>query len=198
MWMFLTGLVMVMLSTSPAHAACEEGISITRLRLLMRQAEEAYRELDIEGFRTSLDAASTELPCLDTALSIPDIARYHRLQGLLASVVRDQSRAQAAFLSSRALEPAYRLPLDMVPAEHPTRLDYAALPLDSVRWEPLPAPLEGTVQIDGTEQLQRPLNRPAIVQRFDDAGAVIDGAYLWPEESLDYPAVVTRARHRSR
>lgn len=188
----------VLYGASAAHAACEEATSVTAFRLQMRAAEDAYRSLDIEAFRSSLDTTSTLLPCVSERLEEPDIARYHRLQGLLASVVGDAERAQQAFLASRALEPGFRLPLDMLPAEHPTRLEYAALPLDSVRWEPLPPPLSGSVLIDGAEQLQRPVNRPAVAQLLDEDSAVTSSTYLWPEAALAYPTATPPQRHRSR
>lgn len=198
--LLLTLAAVLLFAPASAHAACPEVVSVTALRLMMRQAEEAYRALDIEAFRSSLDSAATQLPCIDERLGAPDIARYHRLQGLLASVVGDTARAQQAFLAARSLEPGFRLPLDMVPAEHPTRLEYAALPLDSVVWEPLPPPRQGRLFIDGTEQLQRPTNRPAVAQRLDEADRIVDGSYLWPGAALAYPTAATASslRHRSR
>lgn len=170
---------------APLRAAfagdCAAPVSTQDLVEVLERAEAAYQEMDLDGFRVEADEAARALPCSSEVLPRPLVARYHRLQGLRAFVVRDSDRAPLAFAAARAIEPAYVLPESMVPLDHPLRQMYGAVPVESRLTTPLPQPADGYVLIDGRESLDRPTNLPAVLQRVSGAGELISSVYLWPE-----------------
>lgn len=176
-------------------AACEAPITLSQWRLDLDQAEQAYLDLQLEAFRVATDLASADLGCLNEPLSEPDAARYHRLQGLRADLVKDPEHAAQAFLAARLLDPAYQLPEDLFPGEHPIRLVYGALPIDGLELRPLPEPARGTLLVNGAPGDSRTDGAPAVLQWQAPEGQVAWSAYLWPEDSkVGYPLAQDRRR----
>lgn len=169
--------------------------SVPELVAALDEAEAAYTSLDLEHFRIATDRSGALIECLNVPLSPAEAARYHRLQGLRADLTRDPARAQQAFAASRRLEPDYQLPDTLLPPEHPLRLTYGAMPLDSIVTEPLPPPRRGQLVVDGADNAERPANVPAVIQWEDSDGTVGWSDYVWPEErATGYPAQTGAAR----
>lgn len=166
------------------RADCVEPITSVRLLLTIEDAEAAFGRLDLDAFQSRVDESALLLPCLSETASRPLAARLHRLQGLRAWLLRDTTRAEQAFLSSRRIEPSYRFPTELVPEQHPTRESYLALPLDEGGVVELPTPSVGSLMVDGRVSHQRPLPGPSVVQWIADSGAVNWTQYSWEATEL--------------
>lgn len=172
---------------SAALAACEP-LSGERFRLLVDDAEAAWTRLDTAAFTVWTDSLAASFPCLAETTERALVARYHRLQGLRAFIVRDSPRARAAFAATRAVEPAAGLPTTFAPEGHPLQAEFRAVPLDSVMTESVPQAADGTLSFDAAVGRDRPLNIPTVFQWRGADGAVRATAYVWPDEPLPtYP-----------
>jgi hypothetical protein len=167
-----------------------------RVRLLVDDAEAAWTRLDTAAFTAGADTLAAAFPCLAEATDRSLVARYHRLQGLRAFVLRDSTRAQAAFAATRRVEPAAKLPTALAPEGHPLQAEFDALSLSSVMTERVPEAADGTVSFDATVGRDRPQNIPTIFQWRDAEGGVRATAYVWPDEPL--PAYPVRAPRKVR
>ncbi len=171
-----------------ARAACAEKVDAARLHLLLDDTEAAWVRLDTPGFEAAARRLADEVPCLAEPADRALVARYHRVQGLRAFVVRDTVRARSAFAASRRLEPAALLPSTYAPPAHPLQDAYAALPVEAVTTRPSPPPVDGSLWFDASRTEQRPANVPTLFQWRDEAGAVRTTAYVWPTDPLpEYP-----------
>lgn len=157
-------------------------------------AENAFASLDLAGLRASAADARGEIGCLPGAIPPILAARLHRVEALRAFADADEAGARRALLAARVLDPTGELPARVVPADHPIRkLDPGAqsqLPASVV----VSAPTAGRVVFDGSVRLDRPSDRPTVLQLVDNRGAVTLGAYLWPEAPMPpYPISVATA-----
>lgn len=174
---------------SPAYASCDEPVDAGSFLSILADAEAAFGSLDVPAFDRHMDRGANALPCVDEPLSPSDAARYHRLQGLRAYLVRDEDRANEAFLAARRVEPTYRFPEAFVPADHAIRETYRQLPLDAFVPHALNTPAEGHLLLDGEQRLERPNGAPVVFQFVDGEGSVETTVYLWPDEPTPtYPA----------
>lgn len=180
---------------SVAHAACEP-LSGERFGLLIDDAEAAWTRLDTAAFTAGADALAESFPCLSEPTERAVVARYHRLQGLRAFIVRDSARAQAAFAATRSIEPAAGLPTAFAPEGHPLQADFHAIPLDTLTTEQAPPAGNGTLSFDAKVGRDRPKMAPTVFQWRDAEGAVRSTAYVWPDEPL--PPYPVRAPHSVR
>jgi len=179
---------MLLLIASTARAAdCTTRVSASALAAELDTAERAYATLDVVAFSTALDAAAMDLPCLGELVPPTLASRYHRDVGLRLFIERDEDRAARAFASARVADASGRFPDGMLPPGH------AVLVLLDAR-EPGPTlriaePIAGSVALDGTVGLERPSERPSLVQVMDGDGAVIATRYLFPSDAMPpYPA----------
>ena len=167
-----------------ARAACVDGASTARLVVVMEDAEAAFARLDLDGFQAAVDEGAALVPCLEATLSRAQVARYHRLQGLRAWLVRDTERSQRAFLAARTIEPAWRFPVELVPEQHPTRAAYMALPLEELSMQAVEVPEGARLYVDGRVAQERPGNLPSLLQLEDGEGALRWSVYAGPGEAL--------------
>lgn len=178
---------MLLIALNAAHA---QVCTATTAELLttLEQAEADYQERNRDGVLYDRDQARELLPCLTDALTRPLAAQYHRVEGLAAFLERDDPTAREFFASARALEPGYVLPTSLAPEGHPVRSLYMAFDRSEGRWETLPTPHHGHVQLDGLRSMDRSLSFPTLYQRFDETGAVVETALLLPgDASPTYP-----------
>ncbi|MCK6506750.1 hypothetical protein L6R53_25835 [Myxococcota bacterium] len=170
--------------SSAAAAQCVDSATTAALVVVLEDAEAAYGRLELEAFQSATDEAASMIPCLEAVVPRATAARYHRVQGLRAWLVRDEERAQQTFLAARLIERAYRFPVELVPEEHPTRQAYMAMALDQVVTEPVAVPEGASLVVDGRETGERPVNLPALLQLVDGEGALRWSVYADPGTAL--------------
>jgi hypothetical protein len=169
-------------------STCTVPLTAADLGLLLDDAEAAWIRLDPTAFTAATDDLAGRVLCLADEPDRALVARYHRVQGLRAFLVRDEERAERAFASARRIEPAAHLPTTLVPEGNPIQAAYSALPLDAVVLEPVPAPASGGLWFDGAAARERPANVPTLFQWRGSDGAIAATAYVWPGEPLPaYP-----------
>ncbi len=191
-------LASLLLIAQPARAEpCPANTALLEESIL--QAEAAFEEMNLEAYTIAVRVASSMLVCTTDPIPRALAARVHRMTGLDRFVARDEERARIAFAAARAIEPGYQFPPELLPEGHPAQTLYQALPPRgaSVR---VARPAAGTLLFDGIESLDRPTERPTVLQRLDDAGVVAETLYLWPEDAPGWlmpeqPAPVARSRH---
>lgn len=147
------------------------------------QAWSTYASLDEDGFRAATDEMRQHLGCLVEPITRDLAASVHRLSGLRAATDGEKDRAALAFAAARALEPRWNFPESLFPKGHPFRALYEAFSLSLATWQPIP-PTSAVVRIDGHSADARPTAWPAIVQVYGPDGAVLQSAYLWPEDPM--------------
>lgn len=165
-----------------AEPACAVPRLQSELETALDGAEHSWG-VDTASFNMSADASVSVLACLTTTIPPALAARVHRVEGLRAFAVRDAVRARAAFAAARAIDPGYRFPDTMVPADNPLRTAYDEATPD-IRTSPVPRARKGThLHLDGVETNLRPTDRAVVFQIVDDGGAK-GGAWLMPEATL--------------
>ena len=145
-------------------------------------AESAYENADLDAFLAAMLSLDESLPCANHAVARSTAASVHRVQGLRALVERKSQRLSAAFGAARGLEPEYQFPNTLIPTGNPILNTYHESPLPLT--EDQPAPAQGSLRFDGRSSLARPINVASIYQQMGKAGAVLNTAYLWPEDPV--------------
>jgi hypothetical protein len=179
----------------PAWAEeCAEPVPLQRLVSGVEQAEQRYASLEAASFVDAVDLLVLDLPCVDSVVPAPLVARYHVLMGLRWYVQGDEGRARASFASARAAEPALELPESLLPQGHEVRSwVLAAQPGEG---QPVPEPVSVSLLFDGHaapqghsgqtigQTIGRPADRPSVLQLVDETGALLVTRYLLPEDEL--------------
>lgn len=167
-----------------AHAvpSCEPITTPDDIQDALDRAETALTDLDIEGFQRNVRDAEALLPCVGTRLSSPVIADFHRFWALRAFGVRDPL-ARQAFAAARSLEPGYRFPETLIPSGNPVLQEYIAVDPGASSTERVDAPADGVLLFDGRSTLERPIDRPVVVQLATDLGVNFT-AYVLPDMPL--------------
>lgn len=184
------------LAAATPAVACEASLPMSELAALATGFEDAFTDRDKARLQASGTALFASLPCLSEALVTPDAARLHRIAGMRAFVDGDRPGAVVALQAARHLAPDYVLDPTLVGPEHPLRLLYEGIvPEPPPTSHTLAAPAAGFVRVDGSQTAVRPLSRPAVFQRFDDQGRVLETAYLSVDDAdPTYPTVLPRTR----
>ncbi len=176
-----------------AHAQPTCPASVAEFAAAIDDAETAFASLDLAGLRSSVDDATGELGCLPGAIPPILAARLHRVEALRAFADADEGAARRALLAARVLDPTGELPARVVPADHPIRkLDPGPQSHAPASVE-VPPPIAGRVLFDGSARLDRPSDRPTVLQLVDNRGAVTLGAYLWPDAAMPPYSVAVAA-----
>jgi hypothetical protein len=144
--------------------ACPDGrVTAQAVDGWLAEAEEAFADLDIDGFLARSDRVRAALPCIDRVVPTRVAARLHRTEGLRRFGER-QVDSVRAFAAARALEPDYTFDPRVVPPGNPILEDYAAMDLTAADPEDLPEPRRGTLYVDGLRTRERAQAWPAVVQ----------------------------------
>lgn len=177
-----------MLSSVAWSMDCEEEFAPKSIADSLEVAEQAFSDLDVDGFRMATDTAATRLPCVRQEISRELSARYHRFVGLRAFVDREQAKAVSAFAAARTIEPNYEFPETFIPSGNPVMNSYQALDVAMDEWETFTPPTEGSIHLDGRVVTQRSTRFPVVYQFFDGEGGILESAYVFPEQRLPaYP-----------
>ncbi len=199
---------MLLLLAALAQASdCAEGVTTSDVYADIERATALFLELRIEEFASTMASLEATLPCVVEPIPQHLVAKLHRMIGLGRMAMDDRDHALLAFAAARRVEPNALLPEELVPPGSPVYRAYREASGVAEELVDVPAPEVGHVEFDAVPGLQRPLSWPAVFQRFDLAGGVLESAYLWPSEAVpDYavasgvgPAAlaVTAPRHRT-
>lgn len=179
-----------LLATLAKGAPCPTAVPSTGWSATLGAAEEAYRAFDAERFDDTLDTAALDLRCLADVVSTGDAARYHVLSGLRQYTRARIGEAVQEFAAARAADPSFVVDETLVPIGHELR---SLIPGEVTGpTAAVPPPAEGvTLAFDGTPAIERPVDRPVIVQIVSASGAPSETTYLLPGDPMPgYPVLV--------
>ena len=162
-----------------ARAACPEPSTRAAVALPVAEALQGFAAMDAERFAGARDRASSALPCLTEPLAPPEAAAFHGLMALDAFLRQDDAAAVNSFRAALSADSWYALPPDTVPEAHPIRVQFqvAESLTGSISTE-LPDLSPDSINVDGAPATTAPTDRPAILQRMVESGAVADTAYV--------------------
>ena len=189
--MWLLGLMV----HTAAAIECTEPVQQSAMVTAMDEAEQAYANLDEDGFRDGVnEIAGLMLPCIGEALDPTVTARYHRLMALRLHEIGDEDNASGSVLAARTVAPDAPFDEALVPSNHALRSLWEASPPDE-ETKKVPEPRYGSLAFDGEIGRDRPKNRPTVAQVFDDTGVAQTTLYLGAREPLPSYAAVPRRRN---
>jgi hypothetical protein len=179
----LPTLIAISASSLPAQAdepsparTCEVAFDDQQIKGISARAQDAFANLDEEGFSRARDEVLEAVPCASEPLTSSSAAGYFRVRALDAHLRRSPGDLQANVQAMSEIDP---LPpsTSVTPKGHPVRnaWDLARQSGPGPR-EQLPVPNGGRLRIDGLDVLDRPTARPTIVQLLDQ-----DGALTWTQ-----------------
>jgi hypothetical protein len=175
----LLTLLVVVLAPAFADEGCPAPTGRAQLVLEVEQAQQAFRQLDRDGFAAARERLQGALPCLSEPLQPGDAARIHGLMALDAFLAKDDGRSVANLHAALRADPDFDLPRDLFPEGHPLRLHlHVARSLQPGMVRPLPQPPEGVVTVDGVPAERAPGDRPSVLQWTIQDAQVRDTAYL--------------------
>lgn len=173
--------------TAAAAADCPEPVDTTDLERAIAEAEHTFASLEVDAFKQATDRLRDLLPCLEDPLTRQLAADVHRWLGVRAFGDRDPE-ASAAFAAARSIDPDHRFPPSMVPPGNPLLDAWAEIDLGVRTVALAPPPAAGSLQFDARTTLERPVSWPTLFQRLDADGAVVETAWLRPDDPLPaYP-----------
>lgn len=181
--------------SAEARAACPTPISVNGLSSEMDRAEQAYSQLDLDGFMAATNELRQDLPCVAQPLEPPVAARYHRLEGLRGYVDQDRRGSTQSFAAARSIDATYRFPETLVPAGYPEWEFYEAIDLKLGGEEKIPPRIDGWLRVDGKDSQTRPTDWATIIQAFDDDDQVLGTWYLRP--GMPVPSEITGGKPAS-
>lgn len=181
--------------SSVAAAACPDRATLNELNRDMERAENAYQNLDLDGFNSSSDALRTDLSCLGEPMTRVVAARIHRIEGLRGHLDGDRRAASQSFAAARSLDPDYSFPEDMVPEGSPELELYTAMDISLGATQKVDPMIDGYVLFDGRVGDARPTDWATVVQVINEDGEVNVNSYLRPGQPMPsyYPEASARA-----
>lgn len=179
---------------APPLAACARTFALGDIHALIDTAERAFVEMtdDPTPFGEAVAAVTQACGCLRGPADPALAARLHRLKGLHRLVNGDDDEARRAFAAARAIEPNFRYPDTIQPADpaEPFNLVYFGMPAAPTPRAAVPPLREGAgaLLFDGAPGQARPVDRPTLAQHLDPEGRALHTAYLRMDQPLfDYP-----------
>lgn len=164
-------------------APCPDGLSAQTIDAALFDAESAIGQLQSDRFLTETEDLTLTVACLREPIDASFAAHVHRVVGMRAFIGRQGEDVTGAFSAARAADPTYVWPETILPEGHGLRDQLREAPtLDAVR--PLPRPRAGVLRFDGVEGLERPTDRPTVMQVLDADGEVVATGWLHPTDAL--------------
>lgn len=167
-----------------AQAACSTPTHVRDLTAAMDDAEQAYMDLDLDGFIVASNALQDAIPCMTDAVTPALAARVHATMGLRGFLENDRRESTQAFAAARYADASFRLSATLVPRDAPEWDYYDSVDLSMGAMDKVPAALNGFLSFDGKEGLERPATWPTLVQVFSDTADVLETAYLRPGDAM--------------
>jgi hypothetical protein len=174
----------LMTPVSYAQSCPSEALSAQDFSQILEQAEVAYADFDGASFQEAMDRAAFALPCLDSAISPEEAARYHQLQGIRQFSAAEEERSAEAFAAARSAVPQLPLSEALVPPGPAMQELYASSPLENGGSEMVPVPTAGSVLMDGFQAQSRPTTWPTVFQLQDAQGQITNTTYLLPGDAV--------------
>jgi hypothetical protein len=159
-----------------ARAACPATASDFSSEIV--QAESSFEQMRVDAFAEAWRTLEASVACASERVDPATAARIHRLEGLRAWLVHDDAGASAAFSAARAADPTLSWAESLAPRGHPVRVLFDAATVGATSRQPLPAPVAGTLLMDGTASTSRPGLWPTVAQYQDEHAAIAASAYL--------------------
>lgn len=177
-----------MLIAVAALAAAQEcpKAGLEQIRAGTTALYEAYAQVDTKAFDAASVVINHGIGCVDSQLETHTIVELHRTMAIIAFAAGQQAPSRKSWMAARTLDPAWELPSDLYPPNHPVRVLFESA-------TPGPATLEkldsrgGKWLVDGLPAAVVPLDRAFVLQALDERGAVRFTGYLW--SILDVPAL---------
>ncbi|MFZ5476722.1 MAG: hypothetical protein ACOZNI_08105 [Myxococcota bacterium] len=163
---------------------CERRFDAADLLEAVRSADVRFVALDAAGFEAARAAVRDRLACVGEPLSGATIGAVHRVEAMGAFLDGDPPAVALAGLL--AADPGYQLPASLVPEGHPIRAAFGPAKelLRDSRARPLPALVEGWIEVDGSASTSVPATRAAVLQQIDAQGRVVETRYARPEDPV--------------
>ncbi len=156
-----------------------ETVPVAALVQDVRRAEQAFDDLDLEGFESALERIAVGLPCVDQAIRPTQAAAIHRLEGLRQYTRGQRLGSVRSFQEAQTLDAAFDPP-ESLTREGSTlaglwmRAGSAAPP----PWLDLSMPDNVVLRVDGLVATSRPATLPFIVQAVAPSGEVLWTRYI--------------------
>lgn len=153
--------------------ACPEQVSTATLAQHISAADLAFSSMDENAFRTARWSAQRSLRCMGEAIQIGQAAAYYRMEALGSFLDQNHAQTVGFFKSMLKVAPHYILPDPMAPEGHPLRIDFqVAQGTAYVAGDPVPAPIDGVIRVDGGVATEFPRDRPYLFQHQTQDGAI--------------------------
>jgi hypothetical protein len=180
------------IASSASAIDCPKRLSRDDLTVEVANAEQAYADLDMIGFRDRMNnIGGLLLPCMGDLVPPELAARTHRVMALQQLELGNPDAAAVTIAAAHAVDSTAEMPEGWLPADHPLRLAWSAAP--DASFAKAPEPRAGTLAFDGHGGRERPKNLPTIVQMFDGSGIAQTTAYIGPGDPLPaYDAIPHR------
>ena len=188
--------LLALLSASPSALASEVSCpaDLAELEHRVELALDAYAIMDTDAFFAAHRQAREAVSCLDVLLEPEEIADFHGVTGLSAFLTEDDAGTEAAFFAAVAADPGWRLP-DRVAPDGSVLVEVQDQAASRGAGPRLPlVNHDGYVfMIDGEPSLERPADRPCVLQLVNDDWDVLWSGALAPGDDLP-PAAVDPTR----
>ncbi len=166
-----------------AAAGCEAPTTMADLQAPLADGESGVVELEEDAVTLAITRLDTRLHCLSEPLAPVDVAAVHRLYAYGAFVQGDIPGARAAFGAARGADPSWVITERLAPPGTPLRELFNTASLD-VATEAVRVPSGTSLLVDGVRTLERPLDRPAVLQLISAEGHVLESAWLTEDEPM--------------
>jgi hypothetical protein len=148
-------------------------------------ALDAYAIMDTDAFFAAHRQAREAVGCLDVLLEPEDVAAYHGVSGLAAFLTENDEATLHAFSAALAADPSWSLPERVAPAGTVlVELQQEAAGLGPGARSPLPNTEGFILMFDGEPSLERPAERPCVLQVVSDDWDVLWSGALGPGDDL--------------
>ncbi len=189
----LTGVTMLLpflalVTAASADVACPA--DLPELERHVDAALDAYAIMDTDALFEAHRLAREAIGCMEQLLEPEDVASFHGVAGLAAFLTEDDAGTIAAFAAALAASPTWRLPERVAPEGSVlVELQEQAATEKLDGRSPLVDSPGFFLMIDGEPSLERPKERPCVLQVADEDWTVLWSGALSPGEPL--PAAAT-------
>lgn len=182
--------LIAVLCSSTASWAGEGEADLEDLQHELERALDAYAIMDTDAFFAAHRDARSAVGDLRTLLEPEDVADFHGVTGLAAFLTEDDEGTEAAFAAALAADPSWQLPARVAPADSVlVELQAQAAARSSNPRSPLVNHDDFVLMVDGEPSLERPADRPCVLQVITEDWEVLWSGALGPADELPAAAL---------